>query len=169
MHVAIIGDLLHRSIPFFKMSQGNKNTPTANRSDYELAVANHRKVRRRQAAQFSKRRMTVLKKVHELYRDCNVDIYLCLRSRRNNQMWLYSNGFIPPNAADIVSLIEFKVIIEFMIANLITRSILFLYISDLQALMTPITRSRSPLREQPSRTSRTAWAGSAHLQLASLV
>lgn len=52
-----------------------------------------RKVRRRQLSQFSKRKATVLKKVHELQRDCGVDVYPCLRSRRNNRMWQYSDGF----------------------------------------------------------------------------
>lgn len=74
--------------------------------DFSVKVAELRKARKRQAAQFSKRRMTILKKAHELYRDCGTDIYLCLRSRRNNQMWLYSNGFIPPLASEVVSYIE---------------------------------------------------------------
>ncbi|KAL7952268.1 hypothetical protein V8C34DRAFT_299689 [Trichoderma compactum] len=52
--------------------------------------------RRRRASQFSKRRKTILRKAHDLHKDCNVDIYFVVRNRQNNQIWRYSNGYLPP-------------------------------------------------------------------------
>ncbi|PKK34553.1 hypothetical protein CI102_15075, partial [Trichoderma harzianum] len=54
------------------------------------------KRRKSKLARFWKRRKTLLQKAHELHKDCDVDVYLVVRSRWNNQMWQYSNGYIPP-------------------------------------------------------------------------
>jgi hypothetical protein len=43
----------------------------------------------------SKRRKTLFLKAHQLGRDCPVDIYIAVRSRRNNQVWEYSSGHVP--------------------------------------------------------------------------
>lgn len=75
---------------------------TASLPSYSDRLVQLRKARKRQSSQFSKRRNTVLRKVHELQRDCGVDVYVCVRSRQSNQMWQYSNGFTPPMATDTV-------------------------------------------------------------------
>ncbi|KAL7904024.1 hypothetical protein GGI35DRAFT_246621 [Trichoderma velutinum] len=56
---------------------------------------------------FSKRRKTLLQKAHELRKDCDVDVYLVVRSIWNNQMWQYSNGYIlpPPSKLNTVYLV----------------------------------------------------------------
>lgn len=61
-----------------------------------------KEIRKRQASKFSRRRKTLLRKAHELYVDCNVDIYLVVRSRRSNQVWQYTNGYAPPTEQDMV-------------------------------------------------------------------
>lgn len=61
------------------------------------------KRRKSKLARFWKRRKTLLQKAHELHKDCDVDVYLVVRSRWNNQMWQYSNGYIPPPPSRLVS------------------------------------------------------------------
>ncbi|QYT04959.1 MADS-box domain-containing protein [Trichoderma simmonsii] len=56
--------------------------------------------RRRRSSQFSKRRKTILRKAHDLHKDCDVDIYFVVRSRQNNQIWRYSNGYFPPSTLE---------------------------------------------------------------------
>ena len=61
------------------------------------------RIRNRWASTFSKRRMTLLDKANSLNKDCGVDVYLCVRNRRNNQIWSYSSDdFVPPTEAEIV-------------------------------------------------------------------
>lgn len=58
--------------------------------------------RKKQASKLSKRRNTLLRKAHELQHDCNVDIHLVIRNRKNNQVWKYSNGYTPPSEDEFV-------------------------------------------------------------------
>lgn len=69
-----------------------------------VPVRELQKVRKNRASRFSKRRKNFIKKAHELYEDCEVDVFLCVRSRRNNQMWQYSSGFTPPSQTEMVRL-----------------------------------------------------------------
>ncbi|KAL6887150.1 hypothetical protein HDV57DRAFT_488146 [Trichoderma longibrachiatum] len=56
---------------------------------------------KRQATKFSRRRKTLLRKAHDLYADCNVDVYIVVRSRKSNQVWQYTNGYTPPTEQDM--------------------------------------------------------------------
>lgn len=62
-----------------------------------------RAIRKRKAIQFSKRRTTLLQKANDTHRLCNVDVFLAVRNRRNNRIWLYSNGYEPPSESELVS------------------------------------------------------------------
>ncbi|KAF4957158.1 hypothetical protein FSARC_11367 [Fusarium sarcochroum] len=54
------------------------------------------KSRKKRAAKFSKRRTTFLKKANELSKECeDIDVYVEVRNRRSNQVWIYSNGYAP--------------------------------------------------------------------------
>lgn len=54
---------------------------------------------------FSKRRQTFLKKAYELHEACDdIDIYVIVRNRRNNRLWEYSNGYLPPSQKEMVCL-----------------------------------------------------------------
>lgn len=64
------------------------------------------KLRKNESTKFSKRRKTLLRKAHDLHKDCGVDIYLVVRNRRNNQIWQYSNGYVPPLVSEFVSVFE---------------------------------------------------------------
>jgi hypothetical protein len=66
------------------------------------AFAKVRKQRKLHAAKFCKRRATFLKKADQLQQDCDVDIYVAVRNRRNNQVWQYSNGYLPPTSDEMV-------------------------------------------------------------------
>lgn len=60
--------------------------------------------RKRRSAKFSKRRVTFLKKANELSRECEeIDVYVEIRNRRNNQVWNYSNGYAPLTGEQRVS------------------------------------------------------------------
>lgn len=91
----------------------NLGNETMNKASQEQgAPQNHlmpirelRRVRKNQASRFSKRRKNLVKKAHELHEDCDIDVFLCVRSKRNNQIWQYSTGFSPPLQAEIVSLL----------------------------------------------------------------
>lgn len=61
---------------------------------------------RRRSSKFTKRRATILRKAHDLYKDCGVDVYIAIRNKRNNQMWQYSNGYIPPLTLSEVGIIH---------------------------------------------------------------
>ena len=58
--------------------------------------------RKKQNDMFSKRRKTLLSKVFRLSKDCPVDVYIIIRSRKNNQIWEFSNGYIPPTKEELV-------------------------------------------------------------------
>jgi hypothetical protein len=52
---------------------------------------------------FSKRRVTLIKKAQELYREYNdIDIFFIIRDRRSNKIWQYSNGYSPLTIKEIV-------------------------------------------------------------------
>jgi len=63
-----------------------------------------RRIRKNRSSKFSKRRRNFIKKAHELHDDCEVDVFVCVRSRRNNQVWQYSNGFEPPTPEKMVGI-----------------------------------------------------------------
>ncbi|CAF3656581.1 unnamed protein product [Fusarium graminearum] len=59
-------------------------------------LSDSQKQRKRRCAKFSKRRATFLKKANDLSRECDeIDVYVEIRNRRNNQVWSYSNGYVP--------------------------------------------------------------------------
>ena len=62
-----------------------------------------RKARKSSINKFSKRRKTFLKRAHDLQKDCDVDIFVVVRSKKNNQLWQYSNGYVPPTSETLVS------------------------------------------------------------------
>ncbi|KAM4066535.1 SRF-type transcription factor domain-containing protein [Hirsutella rhossiliensis] len=66
-----------------------------------LPIRDLRRVRKNQASRFSKRRKNFIKKAYKLHEDCDVDVFLCVRSKRNNQIWQYSSGLTPPSQAEI--------------------------------------------------------------------
>lgn len=67
-------------------------------------LSDRQKQRKRRATKFSKRRMTFLKKANDLSRDCeDIDVYVEVRNRRNNQVWSYSNGYTPSTEQQKVS------------------------------------------------------------------
>ena len=61
-----------------------------------------RRIRKNKATKFSKRRRNFIKKAHELHQGCEVDVFVCVRSKRNNQIWQYSSGLTPPSNAEMV-------------------------------------------------------------------
>jgi hypothetical protein len=63
-----------------------------------------RQERKRRRNKLSKRRNKLLRKAYELQQDCDVDIHLVVRSRKNNQVWKYSNGYTPPRMSLCVTL-----------------------------------------------------------------
>lgn len=61
-----------------------------------------KKAGKRRASKFSKRRRTVLKNVHGLHRDCDVEVYFMVQNKRSNQIWQYTTGILPPSQAELV-------------------------------------------------------------------
>ena len=61
------------------------------------------KQRKQVATRFSKRRRTFIKRAHDLQRDCDVDVYVVIRNRKNRQLWKYTNGYEPPSRDELVS------------------------------------------------------------------
>jgi hypothetical protein len=61
-----------------------------------------KKAGKRRASKFSKRRRAVLKKVHDLHRDCDVEVYFMVQNKRSNQIWQYTTGILPPSQAELV-------------------------------------------------------------------
>ena len=77
----------------------NCTTPMA----YQPAsIRDMQRVQKNRSNRFSKRRRNLLKKANDLRIDCEVDVYLCIRSKRNNKIWQYSSGFAPPSMEDMV-------------------------------------------------------------------
>lgn len=63
-----------------------------------------RKQRKKRATKFSKRRKTFFKKANDLSTDCeDIDVYVAVRNRRSNQIWEYSNDYVPPTREELVS------------------------------------------------------------------
>lgn len=97
-----------RSLPasiFIKMAYASSLTSSSGyivRSPETQQTAEARRKQKRRATQFYKRRRTMLQKARDLERDCNVDVCLTIRNRANNQIWQYSNGYVPPTAAEMV-------------------------------------------------------------------
>ncbi|KZZ88805.1 Transcription factor, MADS-box [Moelleriella libera RCEF 2490] len=69
-------------------------------------MASQRKARKRRTSKFSKRKQTVLRKAHELQRDCDAEVYLYVRNKRSNQVWRYTSGIQPPLETEMVCLIH---------------------------------------------------------------
>jgi hypothetical protein len=116
--------------------------PARMHSDYTNArlggadyARQQKRIKKNKSCRFFKRRKTFIKKAHELYKDCEVDIFICVRSRRNNQMWQYSNDFIPPLQAEIVRF-ERKDQFDCSKTNTITRT---RYIPCLSSLLRQAT------------------------------
>lgn len=84
------------------MKEQNNHPPTNIASDGK-SQKSIQKSRKRVLNQFYKRRKTLLQKAHDLHTDCGVDIHLVVRSRWNNQIWLYTNGYTPPSGSEYVS------------------------------------------------------------------
>jgi hypothetical protein len=71
-------------------------------TDPSAEKENIRQGRKRRVNKLSKRRNTLLRKAYDLQHDCDVDIHLVIRSRKNNQVWKYSNGYTPPSKDEFV-------------------------------------------------------------------
>ncbi|KAG8422533.1 hypothetical protein J3459_010275 [Metarhizium acridum] len=71
-----------------------------------------RRVQKNTSNRFSKRRRNFLKKAHDLHADFNVDIYLCVRNRRNNKIWQYTSDFVPPSQDEIAIMYPIPVILS---------------------------------------------------------
>ncbi|KAL7928805.1 hypothetical protein V8C35DRAFT_317087 [Trichoderma chlorosporum] len=67
------------------------------------SIQEQRTMRKRKATQFSKRRKTLLQKTNDMYKHCNVDVYLAIRNRHNNHIWIYSNGYKPPTESELTT------------------------------------------------------------------
>ena len=65
-------------------------------------VQERKREKKNKSIMLCKRRKTLLKKAHDLYRDCDADVFLVIRNKRNNQLWQYSNGFRPPSSQELV-------------------------------------------------------------------
>merc|ERR1712000_367068 len=78
----------------------------------QMNLSDARRGRKYRATKLSKRRQTLLKKVHQLQRDCDVDVCIVVRSRRTNQVWRYSNDFVPPTEQELLSTYPVPIILK---------------------------------------------------------
>lgn len=67
-----------------------------------VRISDLQRVQKNRSSRFSKRRRNFLKKAHDQQKDCEVDVYLCVRSRKNNKIWQYSSEFTPPSQDEMV-------------------------------------------------------------------
>ncbi|KAK4071129.1 transcriptional regulator family: SRF-type [Purpureocillium lilacinum] len=102
-HAPCSADLL--GPPSQELRQSKPTTASFTQPELSSAtLVDMRRIRKNRSSKFSKRRRNFIKKAHELHDDCEVDVFVCVRSRRNNQVWQYSNGFEPPTPEKMVGI-----------------------------------------------------------------
>ncbi|EXU98163.1 SRF-type transcription factor family protein [Metarhizium robertsii] len=74
-------------------------------------IGDMQRVQKNRSSRFSKRRRNFLKKAHDLHIDCEVDVYLCVRSKRSNKIWQYSSDFTPPSQREMASIYPLPVVL----------------------------------------------------------
>ncbi|KAK9444500.1 Transcription factor, MADS-box, partial [Metarhizium brunneum] len=76
-----------------------------------VRISDLQRVQKNRSSRFSKRRRNFLKKAHDQQKDCEVDVYLCVCSRKDNKIWQYSSDFTPPSHDEMANMYPLPVVL----------------------------------------------------------